>query len=389
MSKSRGNVVDPSEVFARHGADALRWYFFSAGSPWTSRRMSDEGIAEAARATLLTLWNVLAFFAGYADLDGWEPTEDADRARQRAGGRAGRTSSTGGSSPSSTTPSRRSPPPWRATTRSTAAGRLGRFVDDLSNWYVRRSRRRFWKAAEDAAHATLHHVLVQTARLLAPFCPFLADEVHRTLLGGPLGAPGRLAAAVGPAATPRWPSAWPPPAGWSPSVGRPAPTPRSRSANRCGGPCSSTRTGCSTTTSRRQIAEELNVKALEDVDTLSDLLTWKVTPNFRMLGPRLGPRLAEVKAALEQADGERALQRALDAGQTIEVAGVELSRDDVELRATRHSSFALAEDGGWAVALDLDLDDDLRREGAGPRARPGPQRAAEGARPRHRRPGAA
>ena len=113
---------------------------------------------------------------------------------------------------------------------------------------------------------------------------------------------------------------------------------------------------------RSQIAEELNVKAVEDVDTLSDLLTWRVTPNFRSLGPRLGPRLADVKAALEQADGS-ALQRALDAGQTIEVAGVELSRDDVELRATRHSSFALAEDGGWAVALDLDLDDDLRREG--------------------------
>ena len=234
-------------------------------------------------------------------------------------------------------------------------------MDDLSNWYVRRSRRRFWKASEDAAHATLHHVLVQTARLLAPFCPFLADEVHRTLLGG---RSVHLAD-------------WPRPSGRR----DPALAERMAAARRLVALGRAARTdakvkvrqplrralllhpdGLLDDDVRGQIAEELNVKAVEDVDTLSDLLTWKVTPNFRLLGPRLGPRLAEVKAALEQADGS-ALQRALDAGRTIEVAGVELSRDDVELRATRHSSFALAEDGGWAVALDLDLDDDLRREG--------------------------
>jgi len=358
MSKSRGNVVDPAEVFARHGADAVRWYFFSAGSPWTPRRVSDEGIAEAARATLITLWNVLAFFAGYADLDGWEATEDD--------------SATGPTVDPAHVLDR-----WvlselddavaTITTALegydalTAAGRLGRFVDDLSNWYVRRSRRRFWKASEDAAHATLHHVLVQAARLLAPFCPFLADEVHRTLLGGRsvhLADWPRLSGRRDPALAERMAAAR-----RLVALGRAARTeakikvrqPLRRALLLHPG-------GRLDDEVRSQIAEELNVKAVEDVDTLSDLLTWKVTPNFRTLGPRLGPRLAEVKAALEGADGS-ALQRALDAGQTIEVAGVELSRDDVELRAVRHSSFALAEDGGWAVALDLDLDDDLRREG--------------------------
>ena len=234
-------------------------------------------------------------------------------------------------------------------------------MDDLSNWYVRRSRRRFWKASEGAAHATLHHVLVQTARLLAPFCPFLADELHRTLLGG---RSVHLAD-------------WPRPSGQR----DPALAERMAAARRLVALGRAARTdakvkvrqplrralllhpdGLLDDDVRGQVADELNVKAVEDVDTLSDLLTWKVTPNFRLLGPRLGSRLAEVKAALEQADGN-ALQRALDAGRTIEVAGVELSRDDVELRATRHSSFAMAEDGGWAVALDLDVDDDLRREG--------------------------
>ncbi len=113
---------------------------------------------------------------------------------------------------------------------------------------------------------------------------------------------------------------------------------------------------------RAEIRDELNVRSLEDVDTLSGLMSWDVVPNFRALGPRLGPRVAEVKAALVAADGS-ALQRSLEADGAIEVAGIRLTTDEVEVRARRHHSFALAEDAGWAVALDLELDDDLRREG--------------------------
>ena len=121
------------------------------------------------------------------------------------------------------------------------------------------------------------------------------------------------------------------------------------------------------------------MKALEDVDTLSGLMTWTVVPNFRTLGPRLGPRPAEVKAALEQADGS-ALQAALDADGWVEVAGVSGSPPTTSRSGPmRHAAFALAEDGGWAVALDLELDDELRARGPGPRARAGPQRPAQGA----------
>ena len=261
MSKSRGNVVDPSEVFARHGADALRWYFFSAGSPWTNRRISDEGIAEASRATLITLWNVLAFFAGYADLDGWgaseddtaegpavEPTHVLDRwILSELDDAAGDVTAA-----------------LDGYDALTAAGRLGRFVDDLSNWYVRRSRRRFWKASEDAAHATLHHVLVRTARLLAPFCPFLADEAPHC--SATVGPPGRLALAVGPARL---------------LAERMAAACRlvalGRGLHRRQGqgrqPARALLlhpNGLLDDDVRSQIAEELNVKA-EDVDTLSDL----------------------------------------------------------------------------------------------------------------------
>jgi isoleucyl-tRNA synthetase len=111
-----------------------------------------------------------------------------------------------------------------------------------------------------------------------------------------------------------------------------------------------------------EVAAELNVKAVEDVDTLSGLMSWTVVPNFRALGPRLGSRVNDVKAALADADGS-ALQRQLETDGFIDVAGERLTADDVEVRATRHDDFAVAQEGGWAVALDLELDDDLRREG--------------------------
>src|SRR5499426_1178067 len=98
-----------------------------------------------------------------------------------------------------------------------------------------------------------------------------------------------------------------------------------------------------------EVSSELNVKVLDDVDTLSGLMTWTVVPNFRALGPRLGPRVNEVKAALAAADGS-ALVAQLEAEGSVEVAGERLTADDVEVRATRHDAFALAEEGGWAVA---------------------------------------
>ena len=111
-----------------------------------------------------------------------------------------------------------------------------------------------------------------------------------------------------------------------------------------------------------EVSSELNVKRFESVDTLSGLMTWTVVPNFRALGPRLGPRINEVKQALATADGS-ALRRQLDETGAIEVAGERLTSDEVEIRAARHEAFALAEDGGWAVALDLELTDELRQEG--------------------------
>jgi isoleucyl-tRNA synthetase len=113
---------------------------------------------------------------------------------------------------------------------------------------------------------------------------------------------------------------------------------------------------------QREISTELNVKVLEDIDTLSGLMSWTVIPNFRVLGPRLGPKVNDVKQALATADGS-ALHEQLETQGFVEIADERLEATDVEVRAQRHEAFALSEDDGWAVALDLELDDDLRAEG--------------------------
>ena len=352
MSKTKGNVIDPWHIFSSFGADALRWWFFSAAQPWSPRRVSEDGIRESTRQTLLTLWNVFSFHCTYADLDGWEPDGQPpapDHVLDR----------------------------WilselddtiMAVTAALegfdglgGASRLAAFIDDLSNWYVRRSRPRFWKASDPRAHAALHHCLVTVTELLAPFCPFLADDLHTTLTGGPSV---HLAD-------------WPVAGGWRDdelaaamssarrlvALGRAA---RADAKVKVRQPLARALLLHPGTTMPpevlTEISTELNVRALEDVDTLSGLLTWTVVPNFRALGPRLGPQVNDVKAALAIADGST-LKRQLEAKGWIEVGGVRLSADDVELRATQHAAFALAEDAGWAVALDLELSDDLRLEG--------------------------
>ncbi len=362
MSKSKGNVIDPWHVFGTQGADALRWYFFSAGQPWTSRRVFEEGIRESTRSTLLTLWNVFSFFTTYADLDGWSPPAP------------------GAAPPSPTHVLDR----WvlgelDATVAEmtaalegfdalAAATRLARFVDDLSNWYVRRSRPRFWKSSDPTAHATLHHCLVTVAELLAPFCPFVADELWTTLVPAP--ASGGTVHSVHAA---DWPSA----------AGRrdDGLAVEMDAARRLVALGRAARTDAKVKTRqplrralllhpgvtlgeevRSEIAEELNVHRLEDIDELGALVRYLVVPNFRALGPRLGPAVNEVKAALAAADGSK-LSAELEATGAVEVAGHRLTADEVEVRAERSGDVALAQEGPWAVALDLDLDDALRGEG--------------------------
>ena len=185
MSKSRGNVVDPWEVLSAHGADAFRWYYLTAQQPWSGYRFSVETVGESVRQFLLTLWNTYSFWVLYANAEDLGPADFASAAPEPANDldrwALSRLQAT------------------TATVRErmdefdcTAAGRaIAEYVEELSNWYVRLSRRRFWDG-DRAAFATLRHCLLETAALLAPFTPFLADEIHLNLRTAGDGREARL-----------------------------------------------------------------------------------------------------------------------------------------------------------------------------------------------------
>lgn len=360
MSKSKGNVIDPWTILDSKGADALRWYFLASGSPWSPRRVFMEGIDETTRRFLLTLWNTYYFFVTYANLDHWEPGDSDPRDSEHVLDR------------------------WvRSRLHSTiievtdalegfdalrGAQALESLVDDLSNWFVRRSRPRVWNSDTSAqANAALHECLTTISLLLAPYCPFTADVMYRNLTGAQSvhladwPEPQRDAIDVlleQEMATARTLT----------SLGRAARTdakikvrqPLARALVFAPGAAPISEAVA------REIADELNVKHIEAISSLEGLLDYAIVPNFKVLGPRVGRLMPKVKAALEAVNGDL-VRRAFDRGEdfeiTVEGTGLSIGPDDVELRATRHGELALAEEGGYAVALDLTVDEDLRREG--------------------------
>ena len=370
MSKSLGNVLEPWSVIDVQGADAVRWYLLTGGTPWSARRLSVEIIQEALRKYLLTLWNTYSFWITYASLEGFDPTQEEIAVEQRA-----------------------EMDRWvlaelddtvREVTESLdnfdaarAGRRLDRFVDDLSNWYVRRGRRRFWRSKEDAdtraAFLTLWECLVTVAKLTAPFTPFVADEIFSNLASVDGGEPDSVHLAD-------WPRRR---AGDSDdalrgrmaavrklvALGRAA---RTEAKVRVRQPLA--RALLVVPASEAEdvsqldglVADELNVKSLEVSKGLDELVSYSVKPNFKALGPRFGPRVKEVARALATADA-RALVTALerDGLATLAVGGdeVELGPDDLDVRVEGRSGFSLAQDGPYGVALDLELTPELEAEG--------------------------
>jgi isoleucyl-tRNA synthetase len=359
MSTSRGNVIDPWVVLDQRGADALRWYFFSSGSPWTTRRVSDAGIEESTNRFLLTLWNTYSFFVTYANLDRWSPEQPAPARHvldRWIRSRLHRTVA-------EVTDALESFDALRA------AQALDRLVDDLSNWYVRRSRPRFWKDSDPAAHTTLHECLLTTTKLLAPLCPFMSDELHRNLSGRDESV--HLA---------DWPEA--DPAAMNDDLE--LEMARARDVVSLGLAARSDAHLKVRTPLRRalvlvpddhrlddpvleEIRDALNVRRVDLIHDLEGLVTYEVVPNFRKLGPRVGKLMPQLQSALKAADGA-AVRTAFDDAGTyrVELDGggtIEVGPDEIEVRATSHAEFALAQEGGDAVALDTTLDDELRREG--------------------------
>ena len=352
MSKSKGNVVAPWEVIDRFGADAFRWYFFTSKQPWDGYRFSVDAVGEAARGFLRQLWNVYAFFVLYANAGDGRPgaANDLDR---WALSRLAATVATVGER-------------LEAYDATSAGREIAAYVEDLSNWYVRRSRRRFWDGDGEAL-ATLRTVLTTLAKLLAPFTPFIADELYDNL-------DGELAS-VHLCDFPE-PGERDPELEFAMATARE--TVRLGLAARSQGDVKvrqPLREAIIVADGRERAAierlaevvrEELNVLALRFVAAADELGTYTVKPNFRTLGPRFGKRMPQLTAAVAALD-PAAVAAALRDGRTVTVSIAggdhELGGDDLALALAPLAGYGLEREGSHAVALDLTLDAGLIRAG--------------------------
>ncbi len=353
MSKSVGNVVAPWDVIDRFGADAFRWYFFTSKQPWDGYRFSPEAIGEGVRLFLRQLWNTYAFLQSYEESSGAAgdaaPTELDRWILSRLAGTV-----------------------EEVTERldaydATFAGRsIAAFVEDLSNWYVRRSRRRFWDG-EPTAFATLRECLVTVAKLLAPFTPFMADEIFEGLDGSEPSV--HLC---------DWPIAGARDTDLESAMAVAREVVRlglsARSAAKAGVRQPLREAVVVASGAEREaieahadtIREELNVKELRFVSEADELGRFELKPNYRALGPRFAkqmPQVADAVAALDPGHVAEALRAGRRVGVNIGGAEHELGPEDITLALQPLEGYQLEREGSHAVALDLTVDDALRREG--------------------------
>jgi isoleucyl-tRNA synthetase len=344
---------------------------FSQGSPWTPTRATLGAIDTAMRDMLLTLWNTFSFFTTYASLNEFDPADAGVPAAQDRGPLDRWILSRLASTTTTVTDSLGAYEPLAAATA------VADLVDDVSNWYVRRSRRRFWRTDPDApagdtlaAQATLHEVLTTLSLLLAPMCPFVSDTMWRHLTGAAVDGDASVHLADWPVADTSLVDAdleaQMALARRLTSLGRAA---RSEASVKVRQPLKRALVflpAGSPEILRDIVADELNVDEVDTAEELSDVIQFELKPNFKTLGSRLKDQVREVQPALAALD-TAAAAAALEEGQSVTVTlggePVELSPEDVVLRVRGQQGFAVSREGGEVVALDLNLDEGLRKRG--------------------------
>ncbi|MHB9024171.1 MAG: isoleucine--tRNA ligase [Armatimonadota bacterium] len=368
MSKHKGNVVDPWTVLDEHGADALRWYLYTCTTPGNPRRFSSHLVGETVRKFLLTLWNTYSFFTTYANLDGWEPKPVAadqlaliDRWAL----------------------SQLQALVTEVTERlehyevTEAARAIEGFVDELSNWYLRRNRRRFWKSEADtdkqAAYYTLYTCLVTVAKLMAPFAPFVSEDIYRNLVAE--------AESVHLADWPVVDAVLSDPQLDADmavllkvvELGRSA---RNESGLKVRQPLAELLVhvpGAAEEASLRRfmddVRDELNVKTVNFLEGSSGLVQYRLKPNLPVVGRKYGKLVPAMRNVLQALGNEQAqaIAVAAKAGETftLDVEGqtLQMSSDEILIETSSPEGFAVAEDGGYVVALNTEITEELRREG--------------------------
>jgi isoleucyl-tRNA synthetase len=380
MSKSKGNTVEPWQVLDAYGADAFRWYFFTSKQPWDGYRFSAETIGEGVRLFLKQLWSTYYFYVLYAHASADE-LGNAPAGTAGAGAPGAATAADPNGNPGRSADldrwalSRTAATAALVTERldaydATTAGRaIASLVDELSNWYVRRSRRRFWDG-DPSAFETLRTCLLTVARLLAPFCPFVADEIYDNLDGAlasvhlcdfPSAAElaprdedleqamalARETVRLGLGARGQAKIKVRQPLGEAVVVA----DGREREAiERLTG----------------VVREELNVRNVRFVAAADELGTYEVKANYRTLGPLFGREMPLAAAAIAALDPARVAAALRDGGEIgISVDGREhtLRAEDLLLSMRAPDGYSVEREGAHAVALDLRIDEDLRREG--------------------------
>jgi isoleucyl-tRNA synthetase len=372
MSKSKGNTVEPWQVLDSYGADAFRWYFFTSKQPWDGYRFSAQTIGEGVRLFLKQLWSTYFFYTLYAHASAdrlgaarmaQEPTDELDRwALSRTAGTAELVAER-----------------LDAYDATTAGRAIADLVEDISNWYVRRSRRRFWDG-DPAAFATLRACLVTVSKLLAPFCPFIADEIYDNLdgtmqsvhlcdfpkigdraVGARLARDEELERAMALARE-------------TVRLGLGARGKAKIKVRQPLGEAVVVAAGREREAIERLsevIREELNIKRVRFVAAADELGSYEVKANYRKLGPIFGksmPLAAEAIAALDPARVAGAFREDGEvSGEAVGIAvdGREhtLSADEVILTMRAPEGYSVEREGAHAVALDLAIDEELREEG--------------------------
>ncbi|HQV63911.1 MAG TPA: isoleucine--tRNA ligase, partial [Anaerolineales bacterium] len=369
MSKSLGNIVQPWDVLNVHGADALRWYLYTATPPGQERRFSSDLVGDVIRSFTLTLWNVYSFFVTYANLDKPQAltvtaaTNDLDR--------------------------------WllselnvlvRDVTRAyenydvlNATRPVEKFVEQLSTWYVRRSRRRFWKndsgADKQAAYSTLYTALTTVAKLIAPAMPFLAEELYQNLVRAvDQTAPESVHLA-------EWPQVMDEFIDESlnhemqlimrlVSLGHSA---RQKANRKVRQPLASVAFSVSTPAERKAvstyadvISDELNVKQVRLLDASTEALTHTVKPLPKQLGQKYGNKYPAIQKAILAMNAEEVAKTFHSGGELVVNANGEtfnIISEEVEVKAMAKEGFAVAEEGAYVAALVTDLTPELVQEG--------------------------
>ena len=386
MHKSWGNSIEFNEAAEKMGADTMRW-LFAGCKPEQNLQFGFTRGDETRRRFLIPLWNVYSFLVTYANADGWE----AGARGQGLGAREessvpGTWNLEPGTSQldrwivarldETTLDVRAALDAWDA---ERAAATLELLLDDLSNWYVRRSRRRFWKSEADAdkaaAYATLYHVLVEFIKLLAPFLPFTTEAMYQNLVrsvdaGAPLSVhhhfyPQADAAALDHRLLDKMRLVID-----AAALGRSA---RGSADVKLRQPLARAKVFVGSEQQRADLqeladvlAEEINVKGIEIVSEVGELVSYKLLPNNRTLGPKLGPLFPAARAALAQLDAAEAATTLL-AGRSLELAvngqTVALGGDDVLVQTESRGGLAVASDKGVTVAVDPHLTPELVQEG--------------------------